>query len=69
MNRELEWAILACCNKYKVGKPYDAAKHLGRALHSIQDWWAHGDFSKGTSDIWYTHSPEYEVKRRFVCKR
>lgn len=31
-----------------------AALHLGRALHSAQDWWAHGDYGSGNLPIRYS---------------
>ena len=38
----------ACCNWKKNGKDdwEGAAKHLGTALHPLQDWVAHGDFNR-----------------------
>jgi RHS repeat-associated protein len=38
-----------------------AAVHLGRSLHSLQDWWAHGDFEKGTGNTFHIHSKEYDT--------
>ncbi|MCC7292344.1 MAG: hypothetical protein IT449_09825 [Phycisphaerales bacterium] len=40
--------------------PQRAVQHLGRALHSIQDWWAHGGYSAGPYDTMQIHSPEYD---------
>lgn len=33
------------CSKW-VDNPYNAAHYLGRALHPLQDWVAHGDFNR-----------------------
>jgi len=42
-----------------LSPPSDAAERLGRALHSVQDWWAHGDYSKGTAPTASPHSSDY----------
>lgn len=31
--------------------PLNAALHFARALHSLQDWWAHGDYSADPANI------------------
>ena len=40
--------------------PSEAAEHLGRGLHSVQDWWAHGDYSRGGSDTFSAHGRGYD---------
>ncbi len=49
------------CSKSTAAKLEKAAKHLGRALHSVQDWWAHGDYSKGPYNTSDPHGPEYDT--------
>jgi len=56
---ELPTAIQACSGS--SSDPEKAAVHLGRALHSIQDYWAHGDYSKGTTGAWTPHFSKYDV--------
>jgi RHS repeat-associated protein len=53
MNRELRDAEEAC-SKDK-DEPATAARHLGRAIHSAQDWWAHGDYFAGKLPIGYSN--------------
>jgi RHS repeat-associated protein len=49
------------------GLPWNAATYLGYALHPTQDFWAHGDFSKGPQDIigsasvWVSHGYDYDT--------
>jgi hypothetical protein len=44
---EILFADLACnWVTYKQDDSYEAVKHLGRALHALQDWYAHGDFNR-----------------------
>jgi len=37
-----------------------AARDLGRGLHSLQDWWAHGEYSSGNSFVIEPHGPGYD---------
>ena len=42
-----------------VDRPEEASKHLGRALHAVQDWVAHGDYFthiKSQGGISYFHN-------------
>lgn len=66
-DKELRLAIDTCtAPSYKSGyvpldqSPETSALHLGRSLHSIQDWWAHGDLSTGIVDIIIPHISEYD---------
>lgn len=59
---EIEAAKAACratTNQFRSAT--DAALHLGRALHSLQDWWAHGDYSKGPGEAIFAHASQYDV--------
>ena len=40
-----------------------AGIRLGRSLHSIQDWWAHGDYSKGPNDVIWPHAWSWPPSR------
>ncbi len=57
-SRHLAIAIQSCIGHSDW--PEVAAVNLGRALHAIQDWWAHGDYSKGPNDTWTPHGPGYD---------
>ncbi|MBI1825058.1 MAG: RHS repeat-associated core domain-containing protein [Planctomycetes bacterium] len=41
--------------------PQTAAMHLGRALHSLQDWWSHGDYSAGVDETSTPHFSNYDT--------
>ncbi len=56
--KELFAAIDACSGS--VDNPLAAARHLGRSLHSLQDWWAHGAYSSGPGDVVEPHIAAYD---------
>ncbi len=51
------------CDNTGHWSPLVAARDLGRGLHSLQDWWAHGEYSSGNSFVIEPHSAEYDVWR------
>jgi len=53
---DLQEAKDACVN---ADDPFEAAHWLGRSLHALQDWWAHGDFAKSTVTLMH-HGPYYD---------
>ncbi|MCL5098589.1 MAG: hypothetical protein M1608_13880, partial [Candidatus Omnitrophica bacterium] len=63
-DRELRKAEAECTKT--ADNPYNAAAYLGRALHPLQDWVAHGDFDRqkeapslttwGPTRILYSHN-------------
>ena len=62
VNIEYNEAVRFCAQgSNQSASPRDAARHLGQALHSLQDWWAHGDYSKGPYDIVFPHLSKYDV--------
>lgn len=56
---ELGEAISACT--FGNDRPKTAARALGRGLHSLQDWWAHGDYSAGPLPTFMWHGPLYDA--------
>ena len=40
--------------------PVLAAWKVGGGLHSIQDWWAHGEYSEGNANTWNPHGAGYD---------
>jgi len=57
-DEELRNAVRICSEN---GDPDEAAEHLALALHSVQDYWAHGQFSEGTADTLIAHLERYDV--------
>jgi hypothetical protein len=58
---ERRLAEIECNAVWGPASPTKAALHLGRGLHSIQDWWAHGDYSKGPHDTTDAHGASYDT--------
>jgi hypothetical protein len=57
---ERMYAKMKCTSELGQVSPFDAAVHLGRGQHSTQDWWAHGEYSKGPEFTIRWHGPSYD---------